>query len=510
LPSEGARIGAGEDTRFRSDAVSRDGSRIFFTVLSPGSFGPVAGPLYVRENGATTAQVNASQRTDCAGDPTCGGDGQPDPAPDPAGPLPALFWSAEEQHGSSVLFSSCEKLTDDSTADSGGAECETTSASNFTGEGGATSGHDLYVYDVESGELTDITSGDPSGADVQGVLGASADLGRIYFVAGGDLAPGATPDAQNIYLWDHGTLEFVAALTNDVSRPAELSDPYGGNTPVDGDNRGLSSSTGVGGALSTIRNTPDGRFLLFTSRARLTSYDNTNATACPVVVTPENEAHPSSEWNVDSHCAEVYRYDAAQEEIDCVSCKPGGPPGADAFLYDNGTVLGGQVPKNISDDGQRVFFQTADALVPGDANGKFDVYEWTKGGGIALISKGGGDRESLFLDASDSGNDAFFLTYDRLTPGDTDANADIYDARVGGGFPEPAVPTPCAGDGCRGPLAQAPAAGSAATSTFSGPGNPGARPHCARGKTRRHNRCVKKKRAKKKQRAAKNHGGGQK
>ena len=83
--------------------------------------------------------------------------------------------------------------------------------------------------------------------------------------------------------------------------------------------------------------------------------------------------------------------------------------------------------------------------MPLDINkGKEDVYEYepmgvgsceaanTEGGCVALITSGESDRESTFLDASESGNDVFFLTSAKLVPQATESGYDIYDARVCG------------------------------------------------------------------------------
>jgi hypothetical protein len=89
-----------------------------------------------------------------------------------------------------------------------------------------------------------------------------------------------------------------------------------------------------------------------------------------------------------------------------------------------------------------------------------------------LISTGTSTSNSHFLDASASGGDVFFLTGQALVGWDTDANYDIYDARIGGGVPEPvAAPLGCSGDTCRGPLAAAPSTGSPGSATLDGGGN---------------------------------------
>ena len=52
------------------------------------------------------------------------------------------------------------------------------------------------------------------------------------------------------------------------------------------------------------------------------------------------------------------------------------------------------------------------------------------GGCVGLISSGESEHESAFLDASESGDDVFFLTAQQLAPQDIDTNFDVYDARV--------------------------------------------------------------------------------
>jgi hypothetical protein len=114
-------------------------------------------------------------------------------------------------------------------------------------------------------------------------------------------------------------------------------------------------------------------------------------------------------------------------------------------------------PRALSADGNRLFFDSFDALVVQDTNNDRDVYQWqaqgsgscvTPGGCVNLISNGQATEGALFLDASADGADAFFLTDASLVvtdPGETD----VYDARVGGGFPAPIVPIACLGDACQ-------------------------------------------------------------
>jgi hypothetical protein len=109
-----------------------------------------------------------------------------------------------------------------------------------------------------------------------------------------------------------------------------------------------------------------------------------------------------------------------------------------------------------------VFFDTTDTLVGDDANGNVpnggsqDVYEYADGI-PSLISSGRSNYPSWLASVSPSGDDVFFYTRAALIPADVDGGElDVYDARVGGGFPTAPVPAPCEGDACRGTPTAAP------------------------------------------------------
>ncbi len=135
-------------------------------------------------------------------------------------------------------------------------------------------------------------------------------------------------------------------------------------------------------------------------------------------------------------------------------------------------------PRSLSDDGNRVFFNAFDALVPQDTNGQQDVYEWEKqgagtcektGGCISLISSGQSPEISEFVDASPDGRDVFFTTASSLVPQDPGL-IDIYDARVDGGLRVPPEPLACEGDSCQN-IPEPPRATTPASATFKGSGN---------------------------------------
>jgi hypothetical protein len=184
----------------------------------------------------------------------------------------------------------------------------------------------------------------------------------------------------------------------------------------------------------------DGKEVLFMSSSSLTGYENFGET-------------------------EIYLYDAAAGAVTCVSCNPTGQrpegsaslPGATATGEGSVDVTRVYKPRVLSSDGKRVFFNSEDTLTPLDSNHEEDVFEWEApgvdgcvraSGCIRPISSGRGANGASFVDASADGSDAFFLTDASLVAGDG-GGLDIYDARVGGGFPEPVPPISCLGDSCQ-------------------------------------------------------------
>jgi hypothetical protein len=139
-------------------------------------------------------------------------------------------------------------------------------------------------------------------------------------------------------------------------------------------------------------------------------------------------------------------------------------------------------------------------LTAGDSNGKADVYQYDLlAGQLTRLTSGHSETDSYFVDSAPSGRDAFFLTRERLVGWDRDANLDLYDARIGGGLPEPpAGEAPCQADACQGPPSTPPPVTTPGSSLNSGPAPRAIRRHsshrkCAKGKKRQGNRCTKKK-----------------
>ena len=147
--------------------------------------------------------------------------------------------------------------------------------------------------------------------------------------------------------------------------------------------------------------------------------------------------------------------------------------------------------RDVSNEG-RVFFDSAEAIVPQDTNGREDVYEYepegvgncTRAEGcVSLISSGTSGEESAFLDASakgpggQEGEDVFFLTASRLVPQDLDSAFDVYDAHVCSAsapcLSAPVSSPPCtSGDSCKAAPSPQPAIfGAPPSATFNGAGD---------------------------------------
>jgi hypothetical protein len=112
----------------------------------------------------------------------------------------------------------------------------------------------------------------------------------------------------------------------------------------------------------------------------------------------------------------------------------------------------------ISEDGSRIVFVTAAPLSVDAINGQENVYVWHKEPGwaegrVSMLSSGSSLTSDKFPVMTPSGRDVFFDTTAGLVPQDTEGDLDVYDARIGGGFPaQPAEREQCSSDACQGAL----------------------------------------------------------
>jgi DNA-binding beta-propeller fold protein YncE len=465
-------------------AVSSDGSRVFWTPSSAYNAAGIGLPaLYVWDR-----EAGQSRRVDVV---QAGGDesGTPRPA-----------FNIASADGQVVFFTDSHRLTADASP----------------------GGRDLYRCEIEvaggsSGcsDLTDISSPriDSGSAEVMDQVSASSEDGtHLYFVARGVLderpnAEGQSPIAgkPNLYLWREGEgNRFIATLSAKDVRV------WGGQPTLE-----LGYSVYISADAS-----PSGRFFAFTSEESPTGYENRNSNGAPI--------------------SEAFVYDAETDQLTCVSCNPTGaaaigqklpakvnlfPPDPGGFWADRWVAAilpeasrtepeGRSLyrPRSVLDNG-RVFFNAVDPLVPADSNGDWDVYEFepvgvgscvestgtaamsrSGSGCVGLLSSGTSEGHSGFLDASESGDDVFFLTRGRLSVLDEDDEVDAYDARVNGVPAVVSQASACVGEACQ-PATGPPNDPTPASESFRAPDPT---PRCRKGqkKVKRDGktRCVKKKR----------------
>ncbi len=512
VPSESAGLGGAPGQHGTSadarHAISNDGSLVFWTYKHGTEL-----HLFVRDTEThRTLELDKLQP----------GEEQPEPAK--SEPPDAVFQTASAD-GKKIYFTDTQRLTFESKA--------------------SADSPDLYVFELETeggalgGKIVDLTP--EEGADVLvlhgnagGVLAASEeakDGAYVYFVANGALTSEATRGQCN------GTQEYKSPAGSTCNlyvrhfnaesqewEPAKLvaalsaeDNPDWGGASADGDLK-----------LMTSRVSPDGEYLAFMSDRSLTGYDNEDVSS----------KHPGERMD-----EEVYLYDAANGRLVCASCNPtgsrprgvldlgqdntGGSGEGLGLVVDRGEAwavsrsqgvdpednwLAGSIPgwtaieesrgiyqSHYLSNGGRLFFDSADALVPlADPTkqetipggqqitvGVENVYEYevqgaggcgSEGGCVSLISSGTSPHESAFLDASENGDDVFFLTAAQLAPQDEDTNFDIYDASVcGAACPTTPPPPPetCKGEECFKRYVSEQALLAPATATSSGSGNLG-------------------------------------
>jgi hypothetical protein len=394
-------------------AVSKDGSRYIFTTVAPESG---EGHLVLRDTRIGKSVLLDREKV---GEEAVGG-------------LPQYGDASGDAQ--TVFFVDEARLTPEATAEPGRRdlyECEIKQVA-----GGLECARKDLTVSTNPGEPGDVLGQ---------IIGTDETGDRVYFVANGALVPNAVhgdcvnsiseeelPSENrmcNLYMYDGRTGEtrLVAVLSGQDHPDWALG------------------ATGNLGEL-TARVSPDGRYLAFMSDRSLTNYDN-------------RDAHSGERDE------EVFLYDSATSKLTCVSCDPTGARPKGVFesgeypgpLVDRPRVWAGRwlaatIPgwtrttlfvanyqsRYLLNDG-RVFFNATDALVPEDASGQFEVYEYEPGragtcgqesGCVALMSAGQSGTETAFLDASSEGDDVFFLTSARLSGQDGDNALDVYDAHV--------------------------------------------------------------------------------
>lgn len=325
----------------------------------------------------------------------------------------------------------------------------------------------IHQLRIASGEDTQVTAT----ADAE-VVNISADGTHIFFVSQTALpTTGAQAGRPNLYLWTETDQQtrFIATVS-----PSDLEGKPALNTWTS-DAVSPEKTIGQGPGADPSRTTPDGDVFVFESRAQLTGYQNNGQ-------------------------VEIYRYDSVLDTLACISCNPSGAPATSSSrleaLEQFALQQGGEsmLIESLSSSGARVFFETSESLLERDVDGVNDIYEWQADGTgnpqLSLISSGSSifysnpsvpvrfQEPNVMFAVTPSGSDVVFRTTDQLLPAaGAGGSSGLYDARIGGGFPEPVTPA-CGSQICEGPSANV-LLSSPKSDAFQGRGNV---PH-------RHARC---------------------
>lgn len=356
---------------------------------------------------------------------------------------------------------------------------------------------ELWRFDAKSSTRDALVSKGLEGenAEVQGVIGASTDGTYIYFVANGNLSSAASDHKEvatkreceeaggeeqlghlppgigcNLYVLHLGQgPRFIAALAAKDNRLERVKNgKLGAWRPSLGQR--------------TAEVSANGEHLVFESTQQLTGYNNTGL--------DEQELGGQRGLEVFVYAAEA----SGPGALDCASCNPSGEPPVEephsgsrvgAGTYLSASLNPTFMQRWMSENGGRVFFDSSQPLVTQDKNEVQDVYEWERegegtcaeraslqsdGGCVFLVSGGNSASYSYFLDADLTGANVFFTHRGEPVRQDAfDEKNDVYDARVGGGFPR--AEQGCSGAGCAGATPAAVAFAAPPSNTLAGGGN---------------------------------------
>jgi hypothetical protein len=387
-------VGGGEDYGARIEDTSQDGGRVLIRTRAQlvGGDTDDSTDLYERAGGTTTLISTGSS----------GGNGAFD-----------VFSSDMSADGSRVFFVTSEQLVvsdSDSAAD---------------------------VYERSGGATTLISTGPAggNGAFEAPFRAASRDGSRVFFETEEALVASDNDTSQDVYQRSGGATTLLS------------TGPAGGNGAFEGLFNGASEGgTKVffqtdesltasdtdsaldiyersGGATTLISTGLSGGNGPFDALFQSVSSDGSRI----VFSTAESMVGADTDGRLD-----LYQRSGGATTL--LSTGPSGGNGPfDAFFSE------------MSRDGQRVFFETAEQLA-GDTDAFSDVYE-REGGTTTRLSSGpggGGNDEfiAVFLGTSDDGSRVFFSSAEKLVSSDTDNFSDVYVASITSGYARPAGATP--------------------------------------------------------------------
>jgi len=375
--------------------VSEDGQRVLFSTREAlvGSDGDALADIYERVGGSTTLVSTGP----------AGGNGE----------FTASYGDASAD-GTRVFFTTEEQLV----------ASDTDSAAD--------------VYERSGGTTTRISTG-PVGGNAAAAdstfRGVSQDGSRVIFETSEKLVSSDTDSSVDVYQRAGGTTTLLStgpAGGNGSTGAFYKGASAGGTRVFFQTTESLASSDGdsevdvyehAGGVTTHVSTGPfdDGPY-----DATLQGVSRDGARA--VFGTTEQITGADTDGRFDI-------YERAGGSTTLLSVGPAGGNGpVDAFYA------------GMSDDGRRVFFESAEQLTGDDSDGFTDVYE-REGSTTTRVSKGpdssgNGAWLAIYLGASADGSRVFFSSAENLSTADTDIYSDIYVASATAGYPRPKSATP--------------------------------------------------------------------
>ncbi|HEY2335393.1 MAG TPA: hypothetical protein VGH58_10350 [Solirubrobacterales bacterium] len=336
----------------------------------------------------------------------------------------ATFERANKQ-GTRVFFSTAESLV----------EADTDHSS------------DVYMRELETGTTTLVSQGEAACAPAcgngpldAGFAGINADGTRAFFVSEERLTGADKDGSADIYARNL-TGEPATETTELVSSGESSCLPGCGNGAFDA---------------RPLRISPDGSYAYFTTAEPLSSADHDEAVDIYArnlgeeKTTLVSQAAEGCSGCGDGSKVPVFRGSSEDGSrvfftTDEKLVEADGDGATDIYARDlpggpTRLISGGTEAKTVtfaanSGDGEHVFFNTAESLVPEDKDSASDLYEWSGGNLGLVVAAACGECEATFDAASADSETVLFSTAAKLSPEDSDGSVDIYSQQVGGGEP---------------------------------------------------------------------------
>jgi Tol biopolymer transport system component len=260
---------------------------------------------------------------------------------------------------------------------------------------------DIYMRNTVTGETALVSAGAEScsptcgnGSSPATYIGSTLSGSRVFFTTNEQLAEGDTDEAADVYMRN---LETTPATTVLVSRPDPACTACTAASPV---------TVPVYEGKPAI--SADGKRVVFESADKLAEGDES----------PETD---------------IYERDLTTGTTTLVSAAMAGSCPAPLTASECAPIYRG-----LSGDGSHVFFQTRARLSGEDHDDFQDVYDWsaaTETSSLISISgeaeQGNGEHNAFWVGTSEDGDKVFFTTAEELSSEDHDAAVDLYE-RVGG------------------------------------------------------------------------------